>query len=643
MKLAALFSDHAVLQRGISVPIWGWTQPRTRVQATLGKYAASSISGDDGKFVIRLPPMPAGGPFELEVRALPYAEKCVARDIYVGEVWLASGQSNMAFALWETGTQDEKAASDDRLRMITIPRNALVCPQSDVTAKWMTTSPGSARNFSAVAYYFARKLRAELGVAVGIVNSSWGGTIVEAWTSREALVRNPDTRHITLGYESMINSTEFWRTFQGVDVLNSEERNKVRVNGKEYPADPGNEGQGMGWSSAGLDDSAWQTMNLPNLWQTAGHNYSGIFWFRKSVVLPPEWAGRDLILGIGAVDKQDIAYFNGEEVGRTGTGFEMQHWGTPREYKVPGRLVKAGKNVIAVRAYSFVYAGGLTGPVDKMQVALADDSGEAISIAGEWLYKNERNFGLVKPAVIAGPGWCNSPYILYDSMIAPLVPYAIKGAIWYQGESNSENAAEYHSMLISMIRSWRYAWGQGDFPFLIVQLASYMDACKYQETCAWDYAMIRDAQLRALKEPETGLAVAIDIGEARNIHPKNKLDVGLRLSQWALAKTYGRAIVSSGPLYSGMTIEDSSLRIRFDNVGGGLVARGGRLDTFMVAGNARVFYPAAAIIDGSTVVVQSPEVPNPVAARYAWAANPEGCNLYNVEGLPASPFRTDNW
>ena len=646
MKLAALFSDHAVLQRGVSIPVWGWTKARTRVKAVLGKYTAESISGEDGKFIVRLPPMPAGGPFDLEVRSAKGADKVIARDAHVGEVWLASGQSNMEFTLasaGEAGINEAKSARDDALRMITIPRNAFVGPQSDVNAKWLMTSPDSAGKFSAVAYYFAKRLRAELGVAVGIISSSWGGTIIEAWTSREALLHNPDTRDLTLGYESLINSAEYWEKFDGIDVFNTEERNNVVAPCTGYPADPGNAGREKGWAAADFADNSWEVINLPQTWQEAQHYYSGIFWFRNSITVPGKWAGRDLLLCVGGVDKQDITYFNGVEVGRTGKGFEIQHWNVPREYKVPGKLVKAGKNVIAVRAYSFIYAGGMIGPADKMQISLADGSGSPIPIAGEWRYNNERNFGLVKPPTVPGAGWHNSPYILYDSMIAPLVPYAIRGAIWYQGESNASYAAQYQRMLADLIRCWRHSWGQGDFPFLIVQLANYMSPCKYQETCAVDWPRIRDAQLRMLAEPETGLAVAIDIGEATDIHPKNKLDVGFRLAQWALAKTYGRPITPSGPLYSGMTIEGDSLRIRFDNLGGGLVAKGGKLDTFRIAGSNMVFHPAEASIDGRTVVLRCPEVPNPVAARYAWAANPEGCNLYNAEGLPASPFRTDNW
>lgn len=225
-------------------------------------------------------------------------------------------------------------------------------------------------------------------------------------------------------------------------------------------------------------------------------------------------------------------------------------------------------------------------------------------------------------------------------MIAPAIPYGIRGAIWYQGESNAARHSEYARLMKEMIECWRYAWGY-DLPFLIVQLANYMSASHYQEGSNW--ARLREAQNDALTLPDTGIAVAIDIGEANDIHPKNKRDVGSQLAQWALARTYGKDIVPSGPLYDGMTIEGSSIRIALKHVGKGLSAKGGPLATFRIAGADRVFRPAEAVIDGSTVVVSCKEVAEPVAVRYAWADNPEGCNFCNIDGLPASPFRTDRW
>lgn len=631
MKLAAVFSDHAVFQRGIAIPVWGWTRPQVQVQATLGSVAAETRSGADGRFLLRLPPFAAGGPHELTVAAA--GKRVTVKEIWIGEVWIASGQSNMEWPLSQCGRQGEEtiaAATRQQIRMITIPRLALAGRQSDVEAKWQVASLETAGAFSAVAYHFAKKLHDTLHVPVGILNASWGGTLVEPWTSREALMQNPDTRSWTERYEATLYSPEFWAAGAG------------GPDGFCYPADPGNEGESRGWAKDDCPDHEWATMELPRIWQMAGHNYSGVFWFRLTVDVPAAWAGQELALKIGAVDKQDQTYFNGQPVGATGQGLEEQHWNQPRTYAVPARLVTAGRNVIAVRAYSFVYGGGMIGPASQMSLGRADGQGGAISLAGLWRYREERNFGLIQPpAPPMGPGNSNSPYMLYDNMIHPLIPYAIGGAIWYQGESNADNAGQYRGMLTAMIRDWRRAWGQGDFPFLQVQLANYLPASPYQEGSTW--ARLREAQLLACSEPATGLAVTIDIGEETDIHPHNKQDVGNRLAQWALVKTFARPGVASGPLYGGMGIEGKAIRLRFENVGSGLMARGNHLTHLVIAGLDRRFFPATARIEGATLLVESGEVPAPVAVRYAWADNPAGCNLFNRDGFPASPFRTDTW
>ena len=310
--------------------------------------------------------------------------------------------------------------------------------------------------------------------------------------------------------------------------------------------------------------------------------------------------------------------------------------GFPAIWSAPGR------NVIAVRAYSFVYVGGLTGPAFQMELARADESGPSIPLSGTWRFQMEADLGfVVPPGTALGEGCSNSPHTLFDNMIAPLLPYGIRGAIWYQGESNADAADKYRHLMVEMIRCWRNAWGQGDFPFLQVQLANYMAPAAFQPNSNW--ALLREAQFQATREPGVGMAVAIDIGDAIDIHPKNKRDVGHRLAQWALSQTYGRPIVPSGPLYSGMMIEGNRIRIQFDHAGRGLVTKNGALKTFVIAGMDRRFVEAEAVIEGNSLVVSSAKVPEPMAVRYAWADNPEGCNLCNIEGLPASPFRTDTW
>ncbi|MCX7934777.1 MAG: hypothetical protein N3A66_05910, partial [Planctomycetota bacterium] len=425
MKLAGIFGDHGVLQQGSPIPVWGWAKPGVQVKAALGNLAAETRARGDGYFFLLLPPLRAGGPYELQVKAA--GKTATVRDLLVGEVWLASGQSNMQWTLADCGSQGQEAirqARQDKIRMITIPREAALGGQNDIAAEWQIANAENAPAFSAVAYHFARRLHDELKIPIGIINSSWGGTIVETWTSREALLQNPDTRHWTERYEATVFSPEFWAD--------------PKVPGAfRFPADPGNAGVKKGWAKGEFDDAGWPTMALPCTWQSAGHNYSGVFWFRRAVDIPAAWAGQDLILEIGAVDKQDITYFNGAKIGATGKDFEEMHWNKPRVYQVPGRLVRPGRNIIAVRAYSFVYAGGMIGPAERMHLRRRDGKGQPINLAGAWRYQEEHNFGLVQPPTPPmGPGNPNSPYMLFDNMIRPLIPYALRGAIWYQGESN---------------------------------------------------------------------------------------------------------------------------------------------------------------------------------------------------------------
>jgi len=628
MKLSALFSDHAVFQRGIPMPVWGWTKPMAQVRARLGDSEAATLSAPDGRFLLRLPPRQAGGPYELTVTA--DGQSVTVKDVCVGEVWLASGQSNMQLALSSCGAEGERAiaaSAASGVRMFTVPNErAKLGGQPDADGAWQIAAPETTGAFSAVAFHFAARLREALEAPVGIINASRWGSCVEAWMSREALVANPDTRAWTERYEATLHAPEFWTALPQL----------------KYPADPGNTGVEKGWASPNCDDAAWPEMDLPRQWQQDGHDFSGVLWFRRAVDVPASWAGKDLDLRIGAVDKQDITYFNGVQVGATGKDHEDQHWDMPRLYTVPGRLVKAGRNVVAVRAYSFVFHGGLIGPADRLALSVAGGKGKAIPLAGRWRFQVEHNFGQVQPPTgNMGPDTANSPYMLYENIIRPIIPYAIGGTIWYQGEGNAGDR-QYHGKLLSLIRDWRRAWGQGDFPFLLAQLPNFMKASAYEEGSLW--ARLREDQAQVLAEPGTGLAVCIDLGDALDVHPLNKKDVGLRLARWALSECFGRPGPACGPLYAGMTIEGDAIRLRFKHIGAGLAARDGQaLSHFMVAGLERRFVPAEARIDGDTVVVRSTGVSDPVAVRYAWADNPEGCNLCNRDGLPAGPFRTDNW
>ncbi len=633
MQLASLFQDHAVLQRNIPLPIWGTGSPGDNVVVRLAGHEAGTTVDASGRWLLRLPPLKEGGPHQLTVEASSGVVE--VNDLLVGEVWVCSGQSNMEWKLNQIG-EDEMPDSSSlpEVRMLTVTTPAQLGCTDSVDGKWRLCTPETLAAFSAVGGYFGRRLHRALGVPVGLICNAWGGTRVQAWTSREALMLDPEGRNEIQFYESYL-----WRRGSRAGLQTFQEWERC-----DAPQDPGNLGLPRGWASPAFDHSAWETMALPGLWQSHGHDYSGVFWFRKKLEIPASWIGKELELCLGAIDKHDETWANGHHVGST--GWEVKDsWCVPRVYRVAGEMVdSSGGLLIAVRARSHVYGGGLAGPVHEMWVSpVGAAPTERIPLHGDWHYCVEHNWGRVIPPQLAwGIGNPNSPAILFDNRLAPLIPYGIRGVIWYQGESNVGEANLYRRMLPAMINDWRRAWGAGNFPFIQVQLANYLSPSQKPVESEW--AALREAQTSVLALEATGMAVAIDIGGADDIHPRNKKDVGLRLAQSALHDVYHQEMVPMGPLFSGMTIETGGhIRCTFRHTGGKLVAKGGALRHFAVAGQNRVFEWAEATIEGDTVVVFSPRVPNPCAVRYAWADNPEGCNLYNGADLPASPFRSDAW
>ncbi|HEY3375925.1 MAG TPA: sialate O-acetylesterase [Armatimonadota bacterium] len=630
VKLPALFCEHMVLQRDIPLPVWGWAESGEAIRVEIAGVQATGVAGADGRWRVTLPALPAGGPHTLTVCG---ANTVTVADVLVGDVWVCSGQSNMEWPLNSVNdaTEEVAAAQYPAMRLFTVPKTAVIEARVDTDAYWSLCEPRSAEAFSAVAYFFGRELHSALDVPIGLINTSWGGTLAEAWTSREALLSEPELRDMVTDYEKVLANP---------DAAARESAAAVQAWWDTYTHDPGNFGLAKGWAAPETDTRNWPTMKLPTKWQGAGHPYSGVFWFRKEVNVPADWAGRELELGIGACDKDDQTYFNGVQVGSLTHLDRADSWCTLRSYPVPGALVRPGKNVITVRAFSYAYDGGLIGPAGSMR--LTAPGSDPIFLDGDWQYQVEHNLGQVPgmPAPPLGDGNPNSPFALFNGMIAPLLPYAIKGAIWYQGESNADRAEQYRTLFPTMISDWRRAWGQGDFPFYFVQLANYMSDPVEPVDTAW--ARLREAQTMTLSLPHTGMAVIIDIGEPNDIHPRNKQDVGRRLALNALGTAYGHTLTYSGPLYRAATVEGNAIRVTFDHVGGGLLAKGGALRGFAIAGADKQFIWAEATIDGDSVVVSSPVVPAPVAVRYGWANDPQ-CTLYNDADLPASPFRSDDW
>jgi sialate O-acetylesterase len=468
---------------------------------------------------------------------------------------------------------------------------------------------------------------------VGVIVASWGGTNIKSWISRSTLALNPEMAPWLDCYEKEVWSKKRW------ELMNSPDPDG-RVN--NLPKDPGNSGADRKWNLPEFDDSAWPLIDIPATWQSAGHPHSGVFWFRRRIEIPDAWIGGDLVLNLGMVDKQDITYINGTEVGRTGKDREEMHWNVPRSYTVPGSVVTGRLLTIAVRVYSFVYDGGLLGPAAAMTIHPRNGDSRPISLAGNWRYCCEHDFGLVMQAHLMGHGERNSPHILFDNMIQPLIPYAMRGAIWYQGEGNTFEHWTYARLQRDLIEDWRSQWGMPDFAFHLVQLPNFNSASGHDATSKW--AHTREAQAEALLLPNVGMAVTIDLGEADDIHPKNKGPVGERLAQSALAITYGNNIAACGPVFAQAETAGNEMHCKFQNFETGLIANdGSALRLFFIAGADQVFHPATARIEGTVVVVSHPEIAEPAAVRYAWADNPEGCNLANAEGMPASPFRTDRW
>jgi sialate O-acetylesterase len=487
---------------------------------------------------------------------------------------------------------------------------------------WQVCSPSTTPEFSAAAYFFGRNLYENLNVPIGLINASWGGTTAEAWTSGESVGLMPD----------------FSAKAKEIAALSDEEAQKHYARQMEAWSKTfldATLGSNKNWESLTFNDNDWQTMLLPGYWEEKGldlDGFDGLVLFRKTVDIPAAWAGKDLQLNLGMIDDNDMTYFNGEKVGET-FGYNSD-----RSYRIPARLVKAGKTVIAVHVIDVAMGGGFHSDPPDLSLALATKKQASISLASEWKYKTVVDMGQLGGAPVSPADNANRPTVLHNAMIRPIAPYAIQGAIWYQGEANVERAEQYRTLFPLMIQDWRKTFGK-NIPFYFVQLANYMD--EQPQPTASEWAELRDAQLHTLTLENTGMAVAIDIGEAKDVHPKNKQDVGLRLALAARANTYKQDVVFSGPIYQSHRIEGNTIRIKFNHTHQGLKSRGNaKLTGFAIAGPDHKYYWADAVIAGNEVVVSSPKVQFPVAVRYAWADNPV-CNLYNGAGLPASPFETD--
>lgn len=615
VRLPKLVGDNMVLQRDINVNIWGWAEKGEKVTVNFLGKTYKTKADNSGKWKVVLPALKAGGPFEMVVSG---KNTLTIKNILVGDVWVCGGQSNMEWTferLGETYKKEVETANNPNIRLITVQQESSFEPLEDIgTEGWNAVTSSTLHKFSAVGYFFGKEIYEKTKVPVGLISSNWGGTPAESWTSKESLKEFPHyvqvLENIKVNAVSYEEKVQAWENYIKQQISLSLEDTSI--------------------VHSVSDISTLPSINMPSQWESTKElsNFDGVMWLFKEVNISKELMGKDLSLNLAYVDDNDITYFNGRKVG------SIEGYNNVRNYKIPGAIVKEGKNVVAIRVTDHYLGGGISGLESDLKIECA---GSIIPLAGEWKYKKSISFTIPeKPLSANSPG---VPSVLYNGMISPLLPFAIKGVIWYQGEANAEKAKEYRKLFPTVINDWRKSWGIGNFPFLYVQLANFMPAKSEPTESSW--AELREAQAKTLATPNTGMAVTIDIGDGADIHPKNKLDVGKRLALAARKVAYGEAIVYAGPTYESMTIEGNKIRIKFNNVGGGLAAKGGDLKEFAIAGVDNKFVWANAKIEGNSVIVWSDEVKEPKAVRYAWADNPENANLYNKERLPAVPFRTD--
>lgn len=635
VRLQPMFSDNMVLQQQTSAPLWGEASPNKTVTLVTSwdgkKYKTKSDAKGQWKISVTTPK--AGGPYEITISD---GTKMTLHDVLIGEVWLCTGQSNMEMPMqgWDVKMNADEIAQSGRfknIRLLQVNEVTSPKPEASIAIKsngWMQCNPETVKDFSATGFFFGKNINLSENVPVGLIMTCWGGTVVEAWTSGKTLEEMPVFKDKIAKLDSL-PATQEARQKQYDEAL-KKWREKMAKRVGSYDS-KGN----CVFAQKEYNDASWQEMKLPTMIEDAGlPGYDGFIWFRKTIDIPSDWVGKDLDLYLSMIDDEDVTYFNGVQIGQT-SGFNVQ-----RHYIVPASLVKAGKAVITVRDYDSGGGGGLYGDAKDMRIGIKG-SGNTVSLAGIWKANPSTDLRKVEPAPVNYAGNPNIPSVLFNSMINPLVPYSIRGAIWYQGENNVDRAYQYRELLPMMIRDWRSHWGY-NFPFYIMQLANYMERHEQPIETAW--AELREAQLLTAKHVDnTAMAVNIDIGNPKNIHPTTKNEVGRRLALLAEGLTYGKNIEYSGPEYESYKIDGNTIRLSFSHVGKGLRSKdGGKLTGFAIAGPDHKFHWADAKIDGNTIVVSSSEVDCPLAVRYAWDDNPE-CNLTNESGLPASPFRTDEW
>lgn len=636
VTLASLFQDNMVLQQQSNAPIWGWAEPHSEIHiyTSWNNKTIVAKSGSSGEFTANLETTVAGGPFQIEISS---ANTIVLKNVMLGEVWLCSGQSNMAMPLKGFMPKDSilnasaeiEKANYPNMRLFHVAKNYASSSLSNCEGQWKICNSENAGEFSAAAYFFAKKLTQTLDVPIGLIQSTWGGTPVESWMPVEyaSKIERFKNAQKTLDNEKQ-NEIQYTQWLTSMKLLDFTNYSFENISAKLDSVLPS-------YHEENFDDSNWEQHELPQSFEKQFGEIDALVWYRKAFTMQKNKADKVYKLLLGAIDDSDETYINGVLVGKT------NGWLLNRKYTIPKGLLKEGKNTIAVRVLDFSGGGG----VYKGNLCIKDENNDIVSLKGDWKYKMlgcfenpsafrlfDDNFNLENRPELALSQ--HSPTMIYNAMITPLVPFKIKGVIWYQGENNVPHAYEYAKSFPLLIKAWRDKWNQGDFPFYYVQIAPH----DYGSNKA---PILREAQRLTMKLPNTGMVVTSDIGSLETIHPANKQDVGKRLALWALHKTYGKKdIVYSGPLLKNFMTEENSISVNFDNIGSGLFCPDKALTFFEIAGEDGVYYPAEAKIVGELVVVRSSKVKQPVNVRFGWTdtAIP---NLFNKEGLPAASFSSE--
>ena len=644
LKLPSLIGDNMLLQQKTAAKIWGKANPGHKINVSASWNSnGQAIAGKDGRWSVNLTTPEAGGPYTITISGNDTTIN--VKNVLIGEVWFCSGQSNMEMQLsgWPPANPIMHSAgtiassSIPKIRLFNVQKKISGEPVDECIGSWEVSSPATVPQFSAVAYFFGEKLYNELHVPIGLIESAWGGTPSESWTSSESLEKTGEfISDIKALKESIPLQVEYQKW------LNNHKQINLKPSGNDQWKDLSFNDEKV--PSSDYNDKEWPVMNLPAQVETVLGEFDGAIWFRKSIEIPQNMRGNDLVLSLGPVDDMDRTFFNGKLVGSTETsGLEQ----ADRNYEIPASLVKDGANIISVRVLDTEVEGGIYGIPEKLKLSSKNDAKIFVPLKGDWKYQpvaelkdakfyiydiSKNEFQTRKRPVFIGP---DTPSVLFNGMVSPILPYHIKGAIWYQGEANVGRADQYAKIFPAMIQNWRAAWGIKDFPFYFVQIAPYV----YSGVDSTESAFLREAQESALKLSNTGMVVTLDIATVMDVHPPFKKEVGERLAMLALKNDYAINTACVGPVYTSMSLSAGIVKLHFDNVGEGLVAKNGKLKEFEIAGKDGRYVKADAKIVNNEVLVSSPSVREPASVRYCWRNGAEA-SLFNKAGLPAWQFRT---